>query len=199
MIPMLCTPTICNVVAIKTLIDGGAGLNFLSMEAFSLLHVPLERLSLSKPFSGVGGGASRSLGQIHLPVTFGTRDNYRTELVDFDSARIGLPYNAILGYPALAQFMAATHPAYNLIKMPGRKGVLTIKGDTKEAVTALKLAFKTAAAAQLADAGASEPKGAAPTKKKQLFTQDKAKTKQVPVDEDGSTGATFTIGANLEP
>ena len=131
----------------KTLIDGGAGLNVLSVEVFSLLHVPLERLSLSKPFSGVGGGAARSLGQICLPVTFGTCDNYRTELVDFDIARIGLPYNAILGYPALAQFMAATHPAYNLMKMPRSKGVLTIEGDTKEALLALKLAFKTAAAA----------------------------------------------------
>ena len=111
MLPMLCTPTICNVDVTKTLIDGGAGLNLLSVEAFSLLHVPLERLSLSKPFSGVGGGTARSLGQIRLPVTIGTRDNYRTELVDFDIARIGLPYNTILGYPALAQFMAATHLA----------------------------------------------------------------------------------------
>ena len=44
-----------------------------------------------------------------------------------------------------------------------------------------------------------EPKWAAPAKKKQLFTQDKAETKHVPVDEYGSSGATFTIGANLEP
>ena len=44
MLPMLCTPTICNVAVTKTLIDGGAGLNLLSVEAFSLLHVllPLE-------------------------------------------------------------------------------------------------------------------------------------------------------------
>ena len=42
-------------------------------------------------------------------------------------------------------------------------------------------------------------KEGAPTKKKQLFTQDKAKTKQVPVDEDGSSGATFTIDADLDP
>ena len=102
----------------------------LSVEAFSLLPVPLERLCLSKPFSGVGGGAARSLGQIRLPVTFGTRDNYRTELVDLDIARIGLLYNAILGYPALAQFMAVTHPTYNLMKIPGSKGDLTVKGDT---------------------------------------------------------------------
>ena len=38
-----------------------------------------------------------------------------------------------------------------------------------------------------------------PDKKKQLFTQDKAETKQVPVNEDESSGATFTIGAGLDP
>ena len=108
-----------------------------------------------------------------------------TELVDFDIARIGLPYNAILGYPALAQFMAATHPAYNLMKMPGSKGVLTVKGDAKEALAALKLALKTAATVQPAEAGTSEPKRAVPTKKKTLFTQDKAETKQVPVSGTG--------------
>lgn len=31
-----------------------------------------------------------------------------------------------------------------------------------------------------------------------MFTQDRADTKQVPVEEDGSSGATFTIGANLD-
>ena len=63
----------------------------------------------------------------------------------------------------------------------------------------LKLTFKAAAAAQPADSDAPEPKGAASAKKKQLFTQDKAETKQILVDEDGSTDAAFTIGANLEP
>ena len=32
-----------------------------------------------------------------------------------------------------------------------------------------------------------------------VFTQDRAETKQVRVKEDGSSGATFTIGANLAP
>ena len=91
----------------------------LSVEAFSLLHVLTERLQPSSPFLGVGGGSTGSLGQICLPVTFGTYDNFYTELIDFDIAPIGLPYNAILGYPALSRFMAATHPAYNLMKMPG--------------------------------------------------------------------------------
>ena len=144
---MLCTPTICNVAVTKTLIDGGAGLSVLSVEAFSLLLVPLERLQPSEPFLGVGGGSTGSLGQIRLPVTFGTYDNFRTELIDFDIAPIGLPYNAILGYPALAWYMAATHPAYNLMKMPGSSGVLTVSGDTGDALQVLKLAFKAAAVA----------------------------------------------------
>ena len=50
MLPMLCTPIICNVAVTKTLIDGDAGLNMLSVEAFGLLHIPLERLRLSKSF-----------------------------------------------------------------------------------------------------------------------------------------------------
>ena len=62
MLPMLCTPTICNVAITKTLIDGGVGLNVLSVEAFSLLHVPLEQLCPSKPFSGVGGCSAIPLG-----------------------------------------------------------------------------------------------------------------------------------------
>ena len=32
-----------------------------------------------------------------------------------------------------------------------------------------------------------------------MFTQDLEETKQVPVDQDRSSGATFTIGANLDP
>ena len=95
--------------------------------------------------------------------------------------------------------MAATHPAYNLMKMPGSNGVLTVPGDTEGALQVLKLALKTAAAAWPVDTETSKPKGAALTKKKQLFTQDKAETKQILVDEDGSTNATFTIGANLDP
>ena len=72
---MLCTPTIGHVSITKTLIDSGAGLNVLSVKAFSLLHVTLELLRPSKPFTGVGGGYARSLGYVRLPVTFGTGDN----------------------------------------------------------------------------------------------------------------------------
>ena len=116
---MLCSPVINNVQVTKTLIDGGAGLNVMSVETFDSLQVPYDQLQPTKPFSGVTDGSTIPIGQVRHPVTFGQRDNYRTELIDFDVAHIRLPYNAILGYPALAKFMAVTHHGYNVLKMPG--------------------------------------------------------------------------------
>ena len=62
--------------------------------------------------------------------------------------------------------MAATHPAYNLMKMPGSSGILTVAGDTKEALSALKLAFRATAIARTGEEGALKAPGAAPAKKK---------------------------------
>ena len=36
-LPMLCSPVISNVIVTKTLIDGGAGLNVLSVQTFDRL------------------------------------------------------------------------------------------------------------------------------------------------------------------
>ena len=77
----------------------------------------------------------------------------------------------------MAKFMAATHPAYNLMKMPGSSSVLTVAGDPKKVLAALKLAFRAATAARPEVRGAPEVLGAAPAKNKQLFSQDRSKTK----------------------
>ena len=53
-----------------------------------------------------------------------------------DVAHIGLPYNAILGYPALAKFIAVTHHAYNLVKIPGTGGTIVVRGMVRDAVCA---------------------------------------------------------------
>ena len=89
-LPMLCSPVISNVQVTKTLIDGSVGLNVLSVETFDRLQVPYDQLQPTKPFSGVTDGSTTPIGQVRLPVTFGQRDNYRTELIDFDVAHIRL-------------------------------------------------------------------------------------------------------------
>ena len=50
----------------------------------------------------------------------------------FDVSDMPLPYNGILGRPALAKFMAVAHYAYNTLKMPAEWGVLTV--DRKSVV-----------------------------------------------------------------
>ena len=108
------------------------------------------------------------MGQVHVPVTFGDRDNYHTELIDFDVANINLPYNAILGYPTLSKFMAATHHGYNVLKMPGSGGVITIACDEKEALRSLERAYQTAAIESSDGDRAVFALMTAPKKKKQL-------------------------------
>ena len=72
---MLYLPDISNVVVTKTLIDGGAGLNVLSVKMFNRLQVPYHQLQPTKPFSGVADGSTHPIGQIRLPDTFSERDN----------------------------------------------------------------------------------------------------------------------------
>ena len=60
---MLCTPMISNVAVTKTLVDGGAGFNILSVETFDMLHVPYDQLQPTKPFLGVTDGSTITWGR----------------------------------------------------------------------------------------------------------------------------------------
>ena len=80
-------------------------------------------------------------------------------------AHICLPYNAILGYPALAKFMAVTHHGYNVLKMPGSSGVITVPCEERDAVCSLERAFQ-AATIKDPDHGSGRPPEATPKKKK---------------------------------
>jgi hypothetical protein len=72
------------------------------------------------------------LGSVVLPVTFGSKDNYRTEYIKFEMADFESSYHAILGKPALAKFMAVPHYIYLLLKTPGKTGVPMFCGDLKK-------------------------------------------------------------------
>ena len=71
---MLCSPTISNVLITKTLIDGGAGLNALSVETFDRLQVSYNQLQPTKPFLGVTDGSTTPIGQVRQNMSVG---NYR--------------------------------------------------------------------------------------------------------------------------
>jgi hypothetical protein len=70
----------------------------------------------------------------------------------FDVVDLPLPYNGILGRPALAKFMAASHYAYNTLKMPGPVGVISIPSDEKDAIICVDKMYRDAVAAEAAAA-----------------------------------------------
>jgi hypothetical protein len=47
----------------------------------------------------------------------------------FKVVSFNIGYNCILERPFLLKFMVVKHTAYTTIKMPGPKGVITIKAD----------------------------------------------------------------------
>ena len=70
----------------------------------------------------------------HCCDTFGYPENFRTEEIVFDIADTPLPYNGILGRPALVKFMAVSHFAYNMMKIPAAWGVIKVKADINDAI-----------------------------------------------------------------
>jgi hypothetical protein len=119
----------------RVLIDGGSGLNLLFASTLKKMGLDISTMLTPSraPFYGiVPGNAATPLGSVVLPVTFGMKDNYRTEYIKFEVVDFNSSYHAILGRLALAKFMAVPHYIYLLLKMPGKTGVRTLHGDLKK-------------------------------------------------------------------
>jgi hypothetical protein len=120
--PLVLDRVVAEVKLTRVLIDGGSGLNLIFASTLRKMGLDLtDMLVPSKsPFYGIVlGNAMHPLGMVVLPVTFGTRENYRTEFIKFEVANFESSYHAILGRSALAKFMAVPHYVYLLLKMPG--------------------------------------------------------------------------------
>jgi hypothetical protein len=106
--PLIVSLMVKGVKLNRVFIDARSLLNILSLKAFDQMGLPRLVLRLCKaPLHGFIPGTSASpVGQITLPVTFGTHENYCTEHMQFEVADFQMVYNAFLGRPALTKFMA---------------------------------------------------------------------------------------------
>ena len=223
------SPTIRNLKVTKMLVDGRAGLNLISSAVIKKLQIPDSELEETGSFQGINPGRSKPKGKVTLPVTFGGELNFRTERITFDIADIPLPYNGILGRPALAKFMAASHYAYNMLKMPGPISVISVPGDKKDALICADKIYRDAAAAAESNTLAAEaPGGKTKTKSgkssgahsgKRTSSECCAAVEDAPSSSTGKckkgmaappatkkvstkedgTGGTFAISATLDP
>jgi hypothetical protein len=106
--PLVVDPVIGNARFSKVLMDGGSSFNILYAHTLRLLGIGLDQLRPSTmPFHGVAPGKRvQPLGQIDLPVWFGTPDNFRKETLTFEVVGFRGAYHAILGRPCYAKFTA---------------------------------------------------------------------------------------------
>jgi hypothetical protein len=73
------------------------------------------------------------LGQLDLPVCFGTPSNFRKETLTFEVVGFRGTYHAVLGRPCYTKFMAVPNYTYLKLKMPGPNGVITVASTYRHA------------------------------------------------------------------
>ena len=122
------TPIIGNTRFSKVLMDGGSSLNIMYAHTLELMGISLDKLRPStSPFHGVAPGKRvQPLGQIDLPVCFGTPANFHKEMLTFEVMGFRGTYHAILERPCYAKFMAVPNYTYLKMKMPVPRGVITV-------------------------------------------------------------------------
>jgi hypothetical protein len=106
--PLIVNPIVKDVKLNRVLIDGGSSLNILFLKTIDQMGLSRSMVHPSQAlFHGIVlGAATTPIGQIFLPVTFRTWENFRTENIQFEVTDFETTYNAFLGWPALSKFMA---------------------------------------------------------------------------------------------
>jgi hypothetical protein len=120
----------------KTMIDNGASLNLLMKRTFIEMGLSLVDLTpVQDTFHWIiPGQSSMPIGRIDLEVSCGSGENKRRETLTFEVASFDIGYNCILKRLFLLKFMTVIRMAYATIKMPGPKGVITLRSDHRDVV-----------------------------------------------------------------
>jgi hypothetical protein len=128
---LLVDPVIRESRVKKVLVDGGSSINVTFPQTLLGLEVALkDHTESDTPFFGIMPTEGEyPLEHIYMPVTFGILENYRTEFLRFEVACFDCGYNAIIGRPGLAKFMAIPHYSYMILKMLGPQGIITVRAD----------------------------------------------------------------------
>jgi hypothetical protein len=181
--------------------DGGSSLNIIYAETLGLLGVDLFTIRAgAAPFHGiVPGKRVLPLGQLDLPVCFGTPSNFRKETLTFEVVGFRGTYHAVLD----AKFMVVPNYTYLKLKMPGPKGTITVGSTYRHAyecdVECVEYAEAIAESeALIADLDCLSKE--APDVKRHAGNFEPAEAvKSVPLDPSNDAGKKVRIGSELDP
>jgi hypothetical protein len=95
--PLVVNPIVDGAFLSKTLIDGGNSLNIIFIETLRKMDFDFNKMTTcDEPFYGVvPGKAAYPIGRVCLPVTFDTKENFRTEYLTFEVPNFRSSYHAI--------------------------------------------------------------------------------------------------------
>jgi hypothetical protein len=203
--PLVVDPLICNVRLTKVLMDGGSSLNIIYAETLELLGIGLSAIRAGvAPFHGiVPGKRVLPLGQIELPVCFGTPFNFRKETLMFEVVGFRGTYHAVLGRPRYAKFMVVPNYTYLKLKMPGPNGVITVGSTYCHAyecdVECVEYAEALAESEALITDLEHLSKEAPDAKQHADNFEPAEAVKSVPLDPSNDDGRQVRIGSELDP
>jgi hypothetical protein len=97
--PLVIDPVIGNVRLTKVLMDGGNSLNIIYAETLGIVQIDLSSIRAgAAPFHGIiPGKRVQPLGQLDLPICFGTPSNFRKETLTFEVVGFQGTYHAVPG------------------------------------------------------------------------------------------------------
>ncbi|TXG63364.1 hypothetical protein EZV62_010358 [Acer yangbiense] len=117
----------------RTLIDHGSSLDIIHWDPLQKLGYTMQQLQASLYcIRGIGGHRTRPVGQIDLPVRFGTRPCIRTLWVSFQVVDIPFQFNVLIGRPTLYALRAATSMYSLKMKFPTERGPGESSKDQEE-------------------------------------------------------------------
>jgi hypothetical protein len=198
-------PVIGNVRLTKVLMDEGNSLNIIYAETLGLLQIDLSSIRAgAAPFHGIiPGKRVQPLGQLDLPVCFGTPSNFRRETLTFEVVGFRGTYHAVLGRPCYAKFMAVPNYTYLKLKMPGPNGVITVSPTYRHAyecdVECVEYAEALAESEALIADMESLPKEVPDVKRHAGNFEPAEAVKSVPLDPGNDTSKQIRIGSELDP
>jgi hypothetical protein len=212
--PLVVDPVISDVKLTKVLMDGGSSLNIIYAETLGLLRVDLSSVQAgAAPFHGIiPGKRVQPLGQLDLPVCFGTPSNFRRETLTFEVVRFRGTYHAVLGHHlklmmwsawSTPKFMAVPNYTYLKLKMSGPNGVITVGPTYKHAFECDVECVEYAEALTKSEALIADLESLSkevPDVKRHAGNFEPAETvKSVPLDPSSDASKQIRIGSELDP
>jgi hypothetical protein len=205
MYPLVVGPVIGNVRLTKVLMDGGSSLNIIYAETLGLQQIDLSTIRAGvTPFHGIiPGKRVQPLGQLDLPVCFGSPSNFQKETLTFEVVGFRGTYHAVLGRPCCAKFMVVPNYTYLKLKMSGPNGVITVGSTYRHAYECDMECVEYAEALAESEALIADLESLskeAPDAKRHAGNFELAETvKSIPLDPSNDASKQIRIGSELDP